>query len=781
MEYWEFLLQKEGDRTWLPLESAEVEILEGRYRLMAHGSQANATVEVRISQLLLEEIPPKRRVLKRQGKTNQDGLMVVMPFTQLHAGTWEIRCMGGDPLNDLMGDSWQHNIQFQVLPPSSDEIDDWEADWSPVANQETVAADKVIASSEPLALTDMLAAHAATEASFDLVVTASSDNSSMAEQAAQAADTLTTSSATDISDLEKMAEQLMGDVFSDMLTPAEPPETPQPIAPLASPSANHPLPFQISLDQPTYLVRARQPLTLQICIQASQTDAFSELPPSELKLVLRNPQTSAVLDTIQRSLSVQPLPTDLTVEVKLSAALKTHLILAELTLQAAEGSIILANQAFTIAAMLDNLLETVADQGEYLQDPDQWHLPLETPLSAAQETAPDETSVAEPQKVKAPVRLPSAVTKNSKPLFLPAMGMFLPPQIYDPLVEDPETAISHSPVLPSLPLIAPQGELAVSSEVAPSVEPLIDTVDQSISTVEFEPAVSSALDSTVPDADLPEADLAAAPSEQMETVTVDEADADADLIAEAEQIEFAAEASLDLAIEDESSESESSLVDVAFQSLNLQDRFWSRLSAFALDGHKAAQEVQSAIEATEAALATDDEAVPPPVEAEPISFSLETGSPHEFVVYDAAEPAAPSSERSLGADHRSEASKLAELPPVPVPRLKVPTGHLIAGELVSIEVTLPVTPERLCVKFWTSDLQTRALVDNPRWLMSFDPDGQGYMSTTLRLPAPQGCLEARFAAIAVDVVSQRESERVTVDRSILPANLIDTSLDEFDV
>ncbi|NJN01817.1 MAG: hypothetical protein HC873_14345 [Leptolyngbyaceae cyanobacterium SL_1_1] len=147
MEYWEFLLQKEGDRTWLPLESAEVEILEGRYRLMAHGAQADAVVEVRISQLLLEEMPPKRRVLKRQGQTNQDGLMVVMPFTQLHPGTWEIRCLGGDPLDDLMGDSWQYGVQFQVSPQSSDETDDWDANWSPVADQETVSADRIAVSS----------------------------------------------------------------------------------------------------------------------------------------------------------------------------------------------------------------------------------------------------------------------------------------------------------------------------------------------------------------------------------------------------------------------------------------------------------------------------------------------------------------------------------------------------------------------------------------------------------------------------------------------------------
>ncbi len=55
MEYWEFLLQKEGDRSWLPLESPTVEILEGRYRVVARSSRKQTNVEVRIIHQATEE------------------------------------------------------------------------------------------------------------------------------------------------------------------------------------------------------------------------------------------------------------------------------------------------------------------------------------------------------------------------------------------------------------------------------------------------------------------------------------------------------------------------------------------------------------------------------------------------------------------------------------------------------------------------------------------------------------------------------------------------------
>lgn len=113
MEYWEFLLQKEGDRTWLPINS-KTEIEAGRYRVVAHSSRINTDVEICITHDSTEEVPPKRRSQKRSRRSNPEGLMVVIPFTYLRPGFWEFRCCG-DIMSDFLGNSWQHSVQLVVL------------------------------------------------------------------------------------------------------------------------------------------------------------------------------------------------------------------------------------------------------------------------------------------------------------------------------------------------------------------------------------------------------------------------------------------------------------------------------------------------------------------------------------------------------------------------------------------------------------------------------------------------------------------------------------------
>lgn len=128
MEYWEFLLQREGDRSWLPLESPNVEILEGRYRVVARSSRVRTPVEIRVIHDATAEMPPKRRVQKRSGQTNPEGLIVVIPFTRLQPGRWELRCTS-DLMADMIGEGWEHAVQLQVLYNDPEVADDWEPDW----------------------------------------------------------------------------------------------------------------------------------------------------------------------------------------------------------------------------------------------------------------------------------------------------------------------------------------------------------------------------------------------------------------------------------------------------------------------------------------------------------------------------------------------------------------------------------------------------------------------------------------------------------------------------
>ena len=119
MEQWQFLIQKQGDRSWHVLESPNLEILEGRYRVLARSNLPYTDVEVRVTHSSTQEVPPKRRIQKRSRRTNSEGLMAVIPFTLLKPGIWELRC-SGDLMSDIFGKSWQYSVHLQVLSLEAD-------------------------------------------------------------------------------------------------------------------------------------------------------------------------------------------------------------------------------------------------------------------------------------------------------------------------------------------------------------------------------------------------------------------------------------------------------------------------------------------------------------------------------------------------------------------------------------------------------------------------------------------------------------------------------------
>lgn len=129
MTDWQFLIQKAGDRAWLPLDASSTEILEGRYRMVARSSRSNVPAEIRITHYAIAEIPPKRRVQRRSSRINADGLMMILPFTLLKPGLWEVRCMA-DVMADFFGESWSQSVRLQVLA-NSETLDDWDFNTPP--------------------------------------------------------------------------------------------------------------------------------------------------------------------------------------------------------------------------------------------------------------------------------------------------------------------------------------------------------------------------------------------------------------------------------------------------------------------------------------------------------------------------------------------------------------------------------------------------------------------------------------------------------------------------
>lgn len=85
MENWQFLIQKQGDHTWRNLESPNLKIWAGNYRILARSDLKNTDIDVRVSHISVDEVP-KRRLLKRSRRTNSEGLMAVIPFTNFKPG-----------------------------------------------------------------------------------------------------------------------------------------------------------------------------------------------------------------------------------------------------------------------------------------------------------------------------------------------------------------------------------------------------------------------------------------------------------------------------------------------------------------------------------------------------------------------------------------------------------------------------------------------------------------------------------------------------------------------
>jgi hypothetical protein len=125
---WTFLLQQEGDQSWLPLESPDVEILEGRYRILAKSRYRNAPLSVRLSHVPSLGGTPMSR--QRSIRTDGQGLAAVLAFTSLQPGLWHIDCQGDD---------WHTSVQLHVLEKVEEDLGDWQPDWEAEPMAEPVA------------------------------------------------------------------------------------------------------------------------------------------------------------------------------------------------------------------------------------------------------------------------------------------------------------------------------------------------------------------------------------------------------------------------------------------------------------------------------------------------------------------------------------------------------------------------------------------------------------------------------------------------------------------
>ena len=675
MKKLEFLLQKEGDRAWLPLETPDVEILEGRYRVVARVPHPNTDIEIRVSYTSLLQVPPQRQVQSRSTRTNPEGLVVIIPYTRLKPGKWELSCLA-DP-ESKPAKPWQYSVQLQVLQAESE-------------------------TSEPLQPID------STEA------TSSAIDSELAAEADRAT---------------PIPEPQPTKIYQFPL-----PQPPQPKSPYN---------LQIILDRETFVTQLGRPLIISgkidllptpgktpTPISASQTAELTKLIGStQLQIYLRDPQTSQVLAEIQQPMSEQLPPCIFACVTYIPAESKSHLTLGEAILSS--GNVTLATQVFTITARLEQLLDVIEDNfGEQKYKPEPSLIApkqtsIEPNLSFLKlvEKSLDPSLATDQSNQTLPPKLSTRQDKSvNNKLELPTFGRKLPDSNRAKLLSE----IANSP----------QTEVATQQ---PDVK--IDSQTQPLeSSNSLEKAEVSAIEQKTENSPQPET---------------------------------------------ETSETPPAPTKEAFQTLNVQNRFWSRLSSFVSSGESPEWLKNTSLSPTpkaaensreEIAVVENTKPTPPPAEtseskiSEPKSTSWEA---REFVVFD--EPA-PQAQKNVAAKKTSVVE--AEVTPmtpyvlsaddvVPMPVIE-PPREIVAGKLAKVRVQLPELMPRIFVKIWVYDRQTYVILDGPRWITEFTANGLGNVQATAELEIPYGCIEIEFEAIAVEMQTQRESDKITVHRQVLP-------------
>jgi hypothetical protein len=113
MENWEFLIQREGDKGWRPIKTGGLQLMEGRYRIVANSHLNDTQIQTQITHQVMGEHVPERRSQPRSHLSNSRGLVVVMPFADLRSGVWQFTCCGTD-----IETKWQQVLHLKVLPHS---------------------------------------------------------------------------------------------------------------------------------------------------------------------------------------------------------------------------------------------------------------------------------------------------------------------------------------------------------------------------------------------------------------------------------------------------------------------------------------------------------------------------------------------------------------------------------------------------------------------------------------------------------------------------------------
>ena len=798
MENWQFLIQKQGDHNWRTLESPNLKILADNYRVLARSYLNNMDVDVRVTYISTQEVPPKRRILKRSRRTNSEGLMAVIPFTHFKPGIWELRC-SGDIMSEMLGKSWQHTLLIEVSPPEP----------------------------SPQSLTQLaeesdLASNADTQVSIVM------------------------NHGTPVWFKGETTEQILQNLLDLALPQDEPLLDEETIE--NAPTLPPPLALNLSLDQDTYVARWGDNFIIHGDVEVNEIEnlederfAMNGVSQLRLEIALRSPSESRILNHIDQPLTDQVLPFSFSTLIDIPLDCESKLLLAEINLYGALADvgevILLANHTFTITADVTDLLALQTSRSDYRD----YSLP---------ETNP-------PVKPKPSVKIRLELFNVAKSpklaqfhILKPSPNQPLPPQI-KPLISWQVL----SPQLPNLPH-NPRSEINTDSETDSLTKTLaIHPIDlkklvikpvnsifpylkrlkvkpvpgetandqlnvEKLATLQKSPQLPTVVTLPAKIPELPVDNLPQSDQSMIDDTSYAELIAEIvagvikseelDLVDSQENSVIIQSEALDLVDSQENSviiqSEELDLVDTQENSSLLQQ--WIDSQGYLLteavfqesSDNDLGEETQTVD--VEVLLSREKE-----IQEDPIAdnIPLEINKPEtvnilnpiptepgwlsqEIVIDDLVmERAADSwSDEAIEDHHYSplpENETAADFSGVmmeslPTPQLCLSEGELVAGTSVMVRVKLPEVSSSVVVKLWVEDYQTRSLLDRPHILPHLRSNAWGEGETAIYLKIPFGCLEIRLSAIALHQTTQQESDKFTIIKTVIPPNLPTIEMDE---
>ena len=793
MEQWQFLIQKQGDRSWHNLESPNLEISEGRYRVLARSHLPNTDVEIRVIYYSTQETPPKRRIQKRCGETNAEGLLAVIPFTYLKPGVWELQCCG-DLISHLVCQSWEYGIRLQVTPEKSARV------WEQWHTGEHIGANlgANLGANSPHGLDPVFDGNVkpitALETQPNLNITSdTATNSTVAYQPVSMAAPKSETAKEILENLMDLAVPNSSTFLDDSKVEDDVVITPR-------------LPLSLILDKETHIARWGEKTVIHGQVKLQEQTSAENLYALELVIELRSPLRSEILTQVSRPLPNASLPMTIKATVDIPVDCESKLILADINLYGAFSQLdevaLLASNSFTITADVTELLAVTASprltQQDLLDQPTAPPTPPQPPLNIDLElfnlakTAPRNSAQliqTSPLNRKQPTAAPIQGSKTNKSANsrLPKLPK-LPAKENTDITESSrnEQSLEQNKTKATInleQLVIKNHPVRMFKNTFPHLKPLTVVPENTADPLSLQNAEDS-----------PRQDTTVSEYEHTPELLVSDAQSLNNSVAELSvtpNVESNVEAHLQ----------SSPLIKkwMQRQGYSLPESMIEVVDTQEIADVETLLETDNDTSTANATTITEVEQIETDRSAEiglpcldsqsPLTDELITSSPwwtQEFVVEDiypqstedlidsdSSQPQQPTSDVSNILPVQQEIVE-----PLPIPQLHLPSGELIAGTYVTVRVELPTVSPQVVIKLWMEDCQTRWLLDSPHVLTNLRPNPLGNVEVMTQLNIPFGCLEVRLEAIAFNQLTEQESRKVSVVRTVIPPDLPNLQLDE---